>query len=173
MRPPMIADTSAVSAVFRALSPSPSRRPGAALYDIPAVYLPPTVLLHKVPGPLVMLDFPGQRSLGFTRDGRCVVRDLGVRPLYELHALHLVEGALEGGPIREPTLPPTLGEKLRGSIVIPLRGCRIELLHRLLRGLRRETALLRSCRRAGRGRPALLISARALVLAGPSAGLSI
>ena len=37
----------------------PSRRPGAEFDDVPAIYLPPTVLLYKVPGTLVMLDLRG------------------------------------------------------------------------------------------------------------------
>src|SRR5918912_1296495 len=116
-RPPMIAEMSAVSAVLKMiyfLGPLPSRwrGPGAELYDIPAVYLPPAVLRHKVPGPLVMLDLPGQRGPGLTGYGRRVVRDLSVRPHYKHDALHLIEGALEGGPIRKPLLPPALGEKL-------------------------------------------------------------
>src|SRR5215212_8926425 len=158
-RPPMIAETSAVSAVLKMiyfLDPLLSRwrGPGAELHDIPAVYLPPAVLLHEVPGTLVVLDLPGQRGPGLARDGRGVVRDLSVRPLYKHDALHLVEGALEDGLVRKPLLPPTLGEKLGGSIVIPLRGCRIELLYRLLRRLSRKAVLRWSGRHRGslRGR---------------------
>src|SRR5918995_5816635 len=85
-RPPMIAETSAVSAVLKMLYfldplPSGSGGPGAELYDIPAVYLPPAIFLHKIPSPLVMLDLPCQRGLGLARDGRLGARDLSVRPL--------------------------------------------------------------------------------------------
>src|ERR671921_1530720 len=122
-RPPIIAETSAVSAVLKMLYfldplPSRSRGPGAELYDIPAVYLPPAILLHKVPDPLVMLDLPCQRGLGLTCDGRRVARDLSVRPLDKHYALHLVEGALEGGPVRKRALQITLAEKLGGPVVI-------------------------------------------------------
>src|SRR5215210_4910430 len=80
-RPPMIAETSAVSAVFnvlRSLDPlrSRSHSPGVEFYDVPAVYLPPSVLLHEVPGSLIVLDLPSKRGLGLTRDGRRVARDL-------------------------------------------------------------------------------------------------
>src|SRR5918997_4642586 len=126
-RPPIIAETSAVSAVLKMLYfldplPSRSRGPGAELYDIPAVYLPPAILPHKVPDPLVMLDLPCQRGLGLTCDGRRVARDLSVRPLDKHYALHLVEGALEGGPVRKRALQITLAEKLSGPVVISRRG---------------------------------------------------
>src|SRR5215218_229774 len=124
----------------------------AEFVDGPSVYLPPAALLHKVPSPLVMLDLPCQRSLGLTRDGRRVARDLGVRPSYEHHALHLVEGTLKGGPIRERAPPPTLAKKLGGCIIIPLGGCCIELLHRLLRRLSRKLALPRVISRPSRRR---------------------
>src|SRR5919112_1524853 len=140
-RPPIIAETSAVSAVLKMLyflDPLPSRGLGAELYDIPAVYLPPAILLHKVPSPLVMLDLPCQRGLSLARDSRRVARDLGVWPLDKHYPLHLVEGTLEGGSIRERALSIIVAEKPGGSIVIPLRGCLIVLLHRILRGLRRE-----------------------------------
>src|SRR3712207_3033277 len=123
----MIAETSAVRAVLNMLYsldplPSRSRGPDAEWYDIPAVYLPPAILLHKVPSPLVLLDLPCQRGPGLTCNGCRVARDLSVRPLDKLHALHLVEDALEGAPVPKIFLPPILGEKLGGSIVIPLRG---------------------------------------------------
>src|SRR5215211_1302083 len=170
-RPPMIAETSAVSAVLKMnyfLDPLPSRwrGPGAELYYIPAVYLPPAVLLHKVPGPLVVLDLPGKCGSGFAGDGRRVIRDLSVGPHYELHALHLVECTLEGGPVRKPLLPPTLGEKPGGSVVLPLRGCRIELLHRPLCRLSREAVVrLRGrSRRRLRGRRLLCTGRRSRTL---------
>src|SRR5215218_4056594 len=105
-RPPMIAETSAMSEVLKVLCfPDPlrswSRGPGAEFHDVPAVYLPPSVLLHEVPGPLVVLDLPGQRGLGLTRDGRFIARDLCARTLYKLHALDLIEGAFEDGPVRK------------------------------------------------------------------------
>src|SRR5829696_572664 len=147
-RPPMIAETSAVSAVLKMLYfldplPSRSRGPGAELYDIPAVYLPPPILLHKIPSPLVMLDLLCQRGLGLARDGRCGARDLSVWPLDKHNPLHLVEGTFEGGLIRERALSIIVAEKPGGSIVIPLRGCPIELLHFILRGLRREFSVPR------------------------------
>src|ERR671920_1041958 len=141
------------SPFFLNLLESRSRGPGAEFVDGPSVYLPPAALLHKVPSPLVMLDLPGQRGLGFARDGCRVARDLGVRPLDEHYALHLVEGALKGGPIRKPPLPPALAEKAGGRIVISLRGFRIERLHRLLRRLGRKHAPFRYVtRRSRRGR---------------------
>src|SRR5919107_3436069 len=141
-RPPIIAETSAVSAVLKMLYfldplPSRSRGPGAELYDIPAVYLPPAILLHKVPDPLVMLDLPCQRGLGLTCDGRCGARDLSVWPLDKHNLLHLVEGTFEGGLIRERALSIIVAEMPGGSIVIPLRGCPIELPPCILRGLLR------------------------------------
>src|SRR5215210_257633 len=164
----MIAETSAVSAVFRTyfdLVASRSRWPGAECDDVPTVDLPPPVLLHKVPGTLVVLDLSGKRGLGLARDGRRVARDLGVRPLYEHHALHLVESAVKGGLIREPFLSPTLGGKLVRCKVISPGGSRIERLHRLLRRLGRKLALFRDVLRwgghrlprTGRGRRALLL----------------
>src|SRR5215216_4792622 len=140
-RPPIIAETSAVSAVLKMLyflDPLPSRGLGAELYDIPAAYLPPAIFLHKVPSPLVMLDLPCQRGLGLARDSRRVARDLGIWPLDKHYPLHLVEGTLEGGSIRERALSIIVAEKPGGSIVIPLRGGLIVLHHRILRGLRRE-----------------------------------
>src|ERR671921_675403 len=177
-RPPMIAETSAVSEVLNVLCfPDPLRSwlrgPGAEVVDVPAVYLPPSVLLHEVPGPLVVLYLPGQRGLGLTRDGRCIARYFGARPLYKLHALDLIEGTLEDGPVRERALPILLGEKWGGPIIPPLRGRRVKLLHRMLRSLRRKSALLlgvltpcrsRSRRRRARrgGRARCLVSTRAL-----------
>src|SRR5215213_4057293 len=162
----MIAETSAVSAVFRAFFDLlASRGPGAQCGDIPAVDLPPVVLLHEVPGPLVVLNLPGKRGPGLARYGRRVARDLGVRSFYEYYALHLVEGAMKGGLIREPFLPPTLGERPGSCVVITLGGSRVECLHRLLRRLGRELALFRDIRRwggrrlsrTGRGRRGLLL----------------
>src|SRR5215204_2485812 len=147
-RPPIIAETSAVSAVLKMLYfldplSSRSRGPGAELHDIPAIYLPPSILVHKIPSPLVMLDLPCQRGLCLARDSRRVARDLSVWSLDKHYPLHLAEGTLEGGSIRERALSIIVAEKPGGSIVIPLRGCRIELLHRILRGLRREFSLPR------------------------------
>src|SRR5215216_154192 len=160
-RPPIIAETSAVSAVLKMLyflDPLPSRGPGAELYDIPAVYLPPAILLHKVPSPLVMLDLPCQRGLGLARDSRRVARDLGVWPLDKHYPLHLVEGTLEGSSIRERALSIIVAEKPGGSILIPLRGGLIVLHHRVLRGLRREFSpprvVLRGRSPSGRSRRA-------------------
>src|ERR687898_103231 len=177
-RPPIIAETSAVSAVLKMLYfldplPSRSRGPGAELYDIPAVYLPPAILLHKIPSPLVMLDLPCQRGLSLARDGRLGARDLSVRPLDKHHLLHLVEGTLEGGLIRERALSIIFAEKPGGLVVFSRRGRRVEIAHCLLCALRREPALLRSSRRAGRGRSALLICVRALILAGSSIPLPL
>src|SRR5215210_622846 len=179
-RPPIIAETSAVSAVLKMLYfldplPSRSRGPGAELYDIPAVYLPPAILLHKIPSPLVMLDLPCQRGLGLARDGRSVARDLSVRPLDKHYPLRRVEGTLEGGLIRERALSIILAEKPGGLVVFSRRGRRVEIVHCLLCGLRRKPALPRSSRRAraGRGCSALLICVRALILAGSSTGFSI
>src|SRR5215212_1454430 len=151
-RPPMIAETSAVSAVFRGfldLLGSRCYGPGAELYYIPAVYLPPAILLHKIPSTLVVLYLPTKLGSGLARDGHLITRDLGVRSFYKHHAFHLVEGAMKGVPIREPFLPPTLGEKLGGCIIIPLRGSRIERLHRLLRSLGRKLTLRRDLLRWG------------------------
>src|ERR687898_1323451 len=177
-RPPIIAETSAVSAVLKMLyflDPlrSRSRGPGAELYDIPAVYLPPAILLHKIPSPLVMLDLPCQRGLSLARDGRLGARDLSVRPLDKHHLLHLVEGTLEGGLIRERALSIIFAEKPGGLVVFSRRGRRVEIAHCLLCALRREPALPRSSRRAGRGRSALLICVRALILAGSSIPLPL
>src|SRR3712207_1805513 len=86
-RPPMIADTSAVSAVLKApslvLLPSRSHRPATQFDNIPAVYPPPAVLLHEVPGSPVVLDLLIQRGPGLARNGGRVARDLGVRPYDE------------------------------------------------------------------------------------------
>src|SRR5215210_4336016 len=138
-RPPIIAETRAVSAVLKMpyfLDPLPSRShgPGAELYDIPAVYLPPSILLHKIPSPLVMLDLPCQRGLGLARDDRLVTRDLSVRPLDKRYPIHLAEGTLEGGPIRERVLSIILAEKPGGLVVFSRRGRRVEIAHCLLCG---------------------------------------
>src|SRR5919106_2591289 len=179
-RPPIIAETRAVSAVLKMLYfldplPSRSRGPGAELYDIPAVDLPPPILLHEIPSPLVMLDLPCQRGLGLARDGRRVARDISVRPLDKHHPLHPVEGTLEGGLIRERALSIILAEKPGGLVVFSRRGRRVEIAHCLLCGLRRKPALPRSSRRAraGRGCSALLICVRAPILAGSSIRLPL
>src|ERR671926_286238 len=102
-RPPMIADTRAVRAVLKERFPVrlASRRPAAQLHDIPAVYLPPTILPHEVPGSLVVLHFTRKPGSGLALDGCRVTRNLGVRSFDEVHALHLIERTLEDGPVRE------------------------------------------------------------------------
>src|SRR5215212_3311352 len=146
MRPPMNADTSAVRAVLKLPSLvllSLSQGPAAQFHDVPAVYLPPVVLLHEVPGSLVVLDLFCQRGPGLAYNGRRVARDLGVRPLYEDHALHLIERALEGSPVRERAPPPLLAQEFGGSIVISIGGHRVKRPHRVFRGPRRELAPFR------------------------------
>src|SRR5918995_6144219 len=73
-RPPMIAAMSAVSAVFKVTFPvlRASCGPAAQLDNIPAVYLPPAVLLHEIPGSLVVLYFFCQPGVSLACDG-CVV----------------------------------------------------------------------------------------------------
>ena len=73
-RPPMIADTSAVSAVLRTC-PSPvlaprSRGPDTELGDGPSVYPPLAAFLHEPPYARVSLDLVGKCSLGLAGDCR-------------------------------------------------------------------------------------------------------
>src|SRR5829696_6615264 len=121
-RPPMIAATSAVSAVFKVISAvlRASCGPAAQFDDIPAVYLPSAVLLHEVPGSLVVLYFSCQPGVGLACDGCLVARDLSARSLDEVHALHLVERALEDVPVRECILPPILAQEPGGAVVISI-----------------------------------------------------
>src|SRR5919112_690707 len=152
-RPPMTADTSAVKAVLKVTSPAlrASRGPFAQWDNVPAVYLPPTTLPHEVPGSLVVLRSTFEHGAGLARDGGLVARDTGVRPLDEVHALHLVESALEHTLVRKRALPPIFAQEPGGIVVIPIRGHRVKRLHRIFRGRRREDALFRHVPRGCRG----------------------
>src|ERR671911_3082405 len=121
-RPPMIADTSAVSAVFKVTSPTlrASCGPAAQFDNIPAVYLPPAVLPHEVPGSLVVLDCSLQPGVGLPRDCCLVARNPGFRAFDEVHALHLVERALEDTPVRKRALLPILAKELGGSVIVSI-----------------------------------------------------
>src|SRR5215208_7559339 len=137
----MIAETSAVNAVFRTRSFRKSSfssllHPRRA--DVDAVYLPLAVLPDERSrsgppvGPIRMVGDSTERDRGR------VAVDLGCRALCKLYAIQGIERTLENASRVPRALPVSVAQEICCPIIIVLGGRRIELLHRLCRGFSRK-----------------------------------